>query len=98
MILSLNFCSSKAEKIDDDGFTHRLLIHAPPDECNEAEEIMAAETSTVKLHNLFLFMYLVHQVARRYTFTEDAEKILMTEFNKFQMLKKMCKRCDYGLL
>jgi hypothetical protein len=83
---------------EDDGFSHRLLLHAPPDECLTGEEIINSRSSSVKLHNLFLFVNIVHMIFRRYTFSETAEQVLLAEFNRFQILKKKCKRCDYHLL
>ena len=59
---------------------------------------MQARTPLVKLHNIFLFIHLLHLVNRRYEFSEEAERLLMCEFDKYQILKQRSKRCDYGLL
>lgn len=91
-------CNIIGDKGDDDGFTHRLLLHAPPDECRDAKTIMQARVPLVKLHNIFLFIHLTHMVNRRYEFSEEADKLLMAEFDKYQLLKQRAKRCDYGLL
>ena len=71
---------------------------APPDECLSAESIMQAKPSKVRLHNLYLFIHLVHEVHRNYIFSTAAEEILLKEFNKYQALKKLAKRCDYNIL
>lgn len=82
----------------DDGFSHRLLIYAPPDEADDGEAIMSAENPDARIHSIVLFTYLTHMVARHYTFTPEAEAILIQEYNRYKQLKQRAKRCDYTLL
>jgi len=82
--------------IVDDGFSHRFNTCSPEPANVTAEDIRSAcsRRSIIPLEAIFLFIKLMHTYPRLYKFSEEAEKVFDTIFNRFKRFVKFANFFD----
>ncbi len=79
----------------DDGFTHRWLVAAPDAADISADKIISAQTPPISLASLFMFIALMHEIPREYSFDNKALDLIKDDFDRHRVYIRQANTFNY---